>query len=180
MTSLTCPIYEAAKHGHEDVLQLLIDHDADINDTIEIRCSDAINPLYKAFEDERYETAKLLITYGANLKKYHIPINSLWNAAAAGEYDAVSYLLMHSCDHIDYWIRDSEYMRITPLMVAIRNGHTSIVKLLLEHDAKYHIEYALEIAIENDAAKVLLERCRKEMDRLQNKMDNLMYKIGQS
>ena len=31
MVRLTCPVYEAAKNGHEDALQLLIEHGADIN-----------------------------------------------------------------------------------------------------------------------------------------------------
>lgn len=49
-------------------------------------------------------------------------------AAASGDVDAVMNLLTN-CSKIDL----ENYLGWTPMMMACRNGHVNIVKLLLEH-----------------------------------------------
>lgn len=182
MVRLTCPVYEAAKNGHEDALQLLIEHGADIDMTIEFFRSDMVNSLYKAYEEEQYDAAKLLRTYGATFNEYNVPPGALWDAVDAGEYDEVSYILSHTNGHN---IDDKHPLivgSVPPLIVATKHGRADIVKLLLEYGAE-HLEWAIDVsAEETDTAKVLidyrLELYQEEMDRIQKEMDELMCKRG--
>jgi ankyrin repeat protein len=177
MSRLTCPIYKAAKNGHEDALQLLIESGANINMTIEFFHSDIVNSLYKAYEEKRYNAARLLRTYGARFDGYNIPTGALWNAVNAGKYDEVSYILSHT----NGYDVDNTYSLIVgtvpPLIVATKHNYVDIVKLLLKYGAEKHLEWAIDVsAEETDTAKVLidyrLELYHKEIDRMRKRLIN--------
>ncbi|XP_029663141.1 ankyrin repeat and KH domain-containing protein 1-like [Formica exsecta] len=119
------PLMEAALNGHEKVVKLLVDHDANIN----------------AQSEETFETALSLACCGGFLqiviylikKGTDIKLDgsiSIIRAAQKGHLKLLQQLLVYKANiHAEIQTGD------TALTLACENGHTKIVDLLLQHGA---------------------------------------------
>ncbi|KAH0579595.1 hypothetical protein H2248_002446 [Termitomyces sp. 'cryptogamus'] len=113
------PLHIAALHGHLDIAELLLNHNADVH----ARNSQVQTPLY------------LVAWFGhLNLVQYLFKHNADIHARAlCGYLDIVELLLNHNADvnARDQWER-------TPLHVAAWRGRLDIVQFLLKHNADVH------------------------------------------
>lgn len=74
------PIHEAANHGFRDIVEVLIDNDASINDAGGEHC-DGVTPIYDACTNGKLEVIELLLDKGANVTQRsnigNTPLDSL-------------------------------------------------------------------------------------------------------
>ena len=111
-------ILEAVRHGHEEIVALLLAHGAKIHD---------LNlELNTAAEKGYYNICKLLIDHGASVNCTNKHITSI------GTGYENKYLQMIS-DKSKISV-DDKY-RAAPLIIAAENGHLAICKLLIKHGA---------------------------------------------
>ncbi|XP_076682263.1 tonsoku-like protein isoform X2 [Andrena cerasifolii] len=61
------PLHEAANHGHLEVAELLLKHDADVNDPGSLMCM-GVTPLHDAASCGNISMMRLLIKHGANVE----------------------------------------------------------------------------------------------------------------
>jgi ankyrin repeat protein len=156
------PLHYAVENGHQEVVKLLLDKDADPN--IENRYSGR-TPLQNAVENGHQEVVKLLLDKDAdpNIESRYSGQTPLQNAVENGHQEVVKLLLDKDADpNIE-----SRYSGQTPLHYAVENGHQEVVKLLLDKDADPNIEsrYSgqtpLQNAVENgyrEVVKLLLDK----------------------
>lgn len=138
-------IYFAILCGHTDCVKLLLEKGSKFNYQLNHTNKIQTNPLHLAILQNEIEIAKLLIDTGIDLDSIinsrfvflppndgNLGIKAIHLAAKLNCYDIVKYLieknpaLVHQKDDADR----------TPLIWASEMGHTDIVQLLLEHDAK--------------------------------------------
>ena len=120
------PLAIAAKLGHTEILQILIDKHVDLNDGGDA----AYPPLIAAAETDRVNIMKRLKKYNCN---EHVRIktgtnkgvSALWIAAKYGSLNAVKLLISWNVK-----INAVSESGKSPLDVAIQNKHVEIIKLL--------------------------------------------------
>ena len=150
------PLHWAARIGHRDVVQLLLEKHAEI----EARDTDERTPLLLAVERRQIKVAQLLLEKKAQIDttdKYRkTPIScaidvgfdmegvllehiqkaganeQLLNAARNGFLDEVRWLLINRADLESR----SDYQKLTPLHLAVEHGHRNVVEFLLEKKAE--------------------------------------------
>ena len=115
------PLTTAIEKGFLSITQILLDHKADVD----IDCF--MNHL-SLRTPNRLEIAKLLITYGYNVrrKKKVSGITALHLAAEFGDVDIAELLIEHGAK-----INAKSCQGVTPLHFAARWGHISTMKLLV-------------------------------------------------
>ncbi|KAL5266150.1 hypothetical protein ACHWQZ_G006711 [Mnemiopsis leidyi] len=155
-------LHVAANKGHRDMVSCLIDGRADLN----LKDAYGDTPLHDAIAKERNEIVKLLIDAGADLQiPNDRGFNALHHGALKGNSGAVQFLveqeglvdikkedgfsalhlaalnnhksvaeIMIKDGNCDINIRNGRLQ--TPLILAVSQGHTAIVELLVEYDCE--------------------------------------------
>ena len=127
----------AAVRGHAEVVQLLIDHGANVNGVDE--------PLHFAVRFGRTEIAKLLIDHGADIHAVdddgEMPLHT---AVLHGRAEIAKLLVKHGAD-----VHAKNDAGETPLHIAALDGNTAIAKLLIENgaDANIAIKYGNDMFV---------------------------------
>jgi ankyrin repeat domain-containing protein 17 len=121
------PLILAADGGHEKIVELLLNHGADMEAQSE-RTKDTALSL--ACTKGRYEVVDLLIKRKANLEHRNVSDYTPLSLAASGGFvNIINHLLRHGAEINS---RTGSKLGISPLMLAAMNGNTSAVKLLLD------------------------------------------------
>ncbi|RDL30832.1 Uncharacterized protein BP5553_10177 [Venustampulla echinocandica] len=154
------PLSWAAGNGHDAVVKLLLEKDADL----ETKNKYSQKPLSLAARNGHDAVVKLLLEKDADLETRNKLGRTPLSWAAGNGYDTVVKLLLEK--DADLETKDNKYGQ-TPLSWAARNGHDIVVKLLLEKDAdletkdKYYSWTPLSWAVRNrhdTVVKLLLEK----------------------
>ncbi|CAG0896138.1 unnamed protein product [Cyprideis torosa] len=119
-------LYEAAQHGHTDIVELLIKHGADVN----ILSTSGNTPLIVACTNGH---ADILLEHGAHINTHskEFKESALTLACYKGHLQMVKFLLENGANL-------SEEMH-TGLMEASMDGHVEVVKVLLDHGAEVNM-----------------------------------------
>jgi ankyrin repeat protein len=156
------PLHSAAFYGDLELVQKLIEYDADIS--AEDRCRRT--PVYNASEgchSEYRSVIRLLLDYGVDINaRTSFSWTPLYVAVDHGTLEAVRLLLERGANPL---ISDGS----TPLHKASYTGRLEVVHLLLEHGADVKVEdkrgrTALQVAEEgrkDEVVKLLLEHKAK-------------------
>lgn len=144
-------LHEAAENGHQEVVQFLIQKDANIN----AKSSTGATPLIFAAMNGHSETVDVLIEAGAKVNEEadHVEGNSALQAAAMkGHTDIVRNLLANGANPTF----STDYGK-TALYQAARNGHLETVKILLNANNELSsLEgFELGIAAENGHEEIV-------------------------
>lgn len=140
-------LLSAAEGGKEDIVQLLLEHKADLGAKDEQNRT----ALHLAAEAGHEQVVSLLLEKGAdpNLKATD-GSTPLWRAAKFGKYEVVKQLL--PLDGLDINAKSKNFM--APLAEAAREGHEKVVTLLVEKGAD------LNIKDDEDSTPLLWAACR--------------------
>jgi hypothetical protein len=125
------PLHVAASAGHTDILSLLIEHGADLND----RGIVGRTPLHSASLNARLEAGTFLLNRGADINVQEDYNNTALPYTAARGHAELAQMLLERGAVID--ARGERGW--TPLHWAAQNGHTEVVRLLLERGADAHV-----------------------------------------
>ncbi|KAJ9607047.1 hypothetical protein H2200_008119 [Cladophialophora chaetospira] len=124
----------ASKYGHERVVQILLDHGANV-DTREGICGTA---LYLASEHGHEKVVRRLLDHGADVNRQSgLRGTALDAASSRGLKRTVQILLDHGAD---VNIQGGQYG--TALQAASQNGHETVAQILLDHGADVNIQDA--------------------------------------
>ena len=124
------PLEWAARKGHQDVVKVLLDNNAEVNAT---RHTDGVTALHVATVNGHAEVVKLLLDHNAdvNASRHTDGVTALHIAAQEGHAEVVKLLLDHNADVNASRHTDGD----TALYVAAENGHAEVVKMLLVSNA---------------------------------------------
>ncbi|KAJ7875121.1 ankyrin repeat protein, partial [Mycena olivaceomarginata] len=139
------PLHLAASDGHADVVQFLVEHRAEIN----CRENDGWTPLHFAANNRHTQIFRFLAERHVNVnppdKKGLTPLHIM---ARGGHADIVQFLIEHGADvncrdiffvefahPVSDGLRTVENDGCIPLHFAATNGHTQIVRFLVESGA---------------------------------------------
>ena len=160
------PLHRASQRGHAKIVQMLLDHNADINlpdldhlETITNVGSPVMKgwtPLHLASEEGHVKISELLIQHGADVCS---PRNDGWtplHSASQVGHVMMAELLIQCGAHVSP--HDSNNR--TPLHLAVLKGNLNIVKLLFESGADPNIydsngQTPLNMASDNAVASFL-------------------------
>ncbi len=128
-----CPLTRAAVDGHAQIVQLLIEHGADVMQ----RSSSGSTPLHYAHD---VKTAEILIKADADVNAADFadgPKNCsiLGGNVAYGRLVIVRFLVEHGAD-----VNGIACASSTPLMVAAENGHWKVTEYLIAHGAELNVQ----------------------------------------
>jgi ankyrin repeat protein len=152
-------LYMAAKYGHTSTVRYLIRHTEDI-DGRDTECGSplaAAAMVKKANKDGHLNTAKLLVSKGADINAYGGRYYSaLQTAAWFGSLEMVQLLLHRKAD-----VNSTGGRFGTALNAAIEREHLDIIKILLENKADPDIKFggytALKLAIDGANLSIVEE-----------------------
>lgn len=167
------PLGMASASGFDDIVILLIDNGADIN----AQDADGMTALHFAVKHGHFSTSALLIDNGASTQKESADgLSPIHLASQEGFLDIVKHLASKQKDFMDEItldggddgpfpsriISDDSANTLSPLQLAVYNGHDEIVCELLryvQYNSKADRAIALRIAAEegfSDIVKLLL------------------------
>lgn len=168
------PLYIAVDRGYQEMVKLLIDHGAYVNNDRDKRSvvGDLVlhdAPLYEAVQGGHLEVAKLLIGNGADVNhKRKCESSPLHIAVEKGDLEMIKLLLDHGAD-VNFKSSERYYGVIcrygnlhvdkSPLYVAIEKGDLEAVKLLIKYRANINCENVegntpLHLAAEKGALEI--------------------------
>ena len=143
-------LWSAAGAGHYEVVQTLVQHQADVNHST---VSDS-TPLRAACYDGKLDVVKCLVQNQADIHKPNKYGNTcIMIASYKGHYDVVTYLLAYGGD-----VNAQAHCGATAMHFTAECGRLEIVKLLVKHKAKMlkneHGLTPLMVACDNGMAEV--------------------------
>ncbi len=121
------PLCNAAKKGNATLIEMLLNHGADIN-----RPAGQNTPLNQAIRAGSKEAVALLLSKGAVLDNAFSGLSVLELAILEGHKEIVELLLQHEADVHTIISRN---VKTTPLILAAQSGRKDIMNLLLAHGA---------------------------------------------
>jgi len=129
------PLYIAAQVGNIDIVELLIQRNADIN-----LCNfEGDHALIISVNLGHFDIAKLLIDSGADINHCdHANANALYFASQNGYLNIVELLIQSASFNLDFNIFNSR-TSANPLLAASKNGHIDIVKLLIQNGSDVNV-----------------------------------------
>jgi ankyrin repeat protein len=124
------PMGVAARRGHVDILSLLLEHGADVDDR-----NTGQTPLYRASQSGRLEAGQFLLDRGADINSLDgVGSTPLHVAANYGRVEFAQMLLIRGAR-----INEPSDGGDTPLHWAVYGGEIQAVRLLLEHGADVNL-----------------------------------------
>jgi ankyrin repeat protein len=124
-------MHAAASGGHADILSLLIEHGADVND----RSMNGNTPLCRASWKGKLEAGQLLLNRGADIDARDVSnITALMGAIYNGHVEFARMLLEHGA-----LVDARDYAGRTALHYAVTNYQPEGARLLLEHGADVNV-----------------------------------------
>jgi ankyrin repeat protein len=128
---LNLSLCEASYNGHEDIVKLLLEKGAEVNNSWNL----GENALMKAARRNFPKVVKLLCNSGADLEKSDSKGNTaLQYAAYEGSLDVVKLLLEYGAN-----IETRNNLNWSSLMQAVLMGHLDVVELLLENKCEVNV-----------------------------------------
>jgi len=133
------PIHTASNHGKTQVIDILLEHGEDVNVIHESDWRYA--PLHWAVQENQLDTIEFLLQRGAdvNMRTGKNLMTPLLQASRKGFHDAARLLLRYGADY-----RIVSPLGLRPIHTASCYGHTSTIKLLLEHGEDVNILHSSE------------------------------------
>ncbi|MEI0797955.1 ankyrin repeat domain-containing protein [Brachyspira intermedia] len=131
--SKSTPLIQAIKYKQTDIINYLLENNADINLKEELT---GFTPLMASFHD--ITITELLIEKGADIEARNVDgINALVYAVSLNDEEMVKFLLENGADANTVCEIENEhiYMLPTPLIYAAYKGNTNIINILLENGA---------------------------------------------
>lgn len=122
-----CPLSHAAQAGHESVVRLLLEHNADVNHKDYFDQT----PLLHAATGGHEPVVRLLLAHNAAVDSTSLDGATALSYAARWNHDMVARLLLEHNATVDMATEKGW----TPLAYAADGGHTSMVQLLVTHNA---------------------------------------------
>ncbi|XP_078312136.1 uncharacterized protein LOC144618936 isoform X2 [Crassostrea virginica] len=157
------PLYDACKNGNVQKVEELINHEVDINESMQYRitplcvacksgrddivkillrasadvnfCKNGVSPLDSAYAGKRYKIMQRLLNKGADVNYSSEGIDCLNRACVDGDIRAVRILLKAKNIMVNKKVKNES----TPLLIACFHGHYEIAKLLLDNGAKVNL-----------------------------------------
>lgn len=124
----TSPLFMASQHGYTDIIQILLQHKAQVDAPFE----NGITPLIVAAQNGHLETVKCLLRWGADINACqksgeYAGATALISAASNNKIDVVSFLLQEGAD---YTLQLGPKYGYTALDIAKKNNLHLIVNML--------------------------------------------------
>ncbi|XP_071136254.1 putative ankyrin repeat protein RF_0381 [Mytilus edulis] len=151
-TDKVSPLYMASAYGYTEVVQMLINNQADINKCTAIGSS----PLYTACEGGHTEIVQMLINNKADINKCRDTGESpVYTACYKGHTEVVKMLINNKAD-----INKCRDTGESPVYTACYEGHTEVVKMVINNKADINKcrdtgESPLYIACQNGHTEVV-------------------------
>lgn len=121
---------DAAFHGHEGVIKLLVASSASV---LNARDSSGSSPLHEAMKSGNLNAARCIVHLGADVNIIdNVGQTILHVAALTGNAQAVEYILERNL--ID--VNREALFGITPLTAARRSNRIDVIDILIKHGAK--------------------------------------------
>ena len=120
------PLFIASQHGNVDTVKVLIKAGANVDHAL---TTTGVSPLFIASSRGNIDTLKVLIKAGSNVNQAKTTdgASPLYVASQKGNVDLVEVLLEAGGN-----VNQHTHKNTTPLNTASNNGHTEIVRLLLQ------------------------------------------------
>lgn len=180
-SNLTDLVYQATTTGKTEILKLLIEYGADVNETID--CISLKRPLHTAVLNGLTDIVELLIKFGADVNvKNRVGYNPLYYAWLNKRYDIAELLMIHGADVDASVSKDSRcystrraLMFLAKINVAGSSLSDNNRKLLqVNSNCEYYNECVNEIA--NMKNEVILEDLTM-YDVLTKRFNTLQYYV---
>ena len=137
-------VHWAAFNGNLELLQLLLNHGADID----ARDEQSFTPLLRVAKVGQPSVARLLLEKGASTSAIqHHGWTALNEAAYNGHFEIIEHLLEHGAD-----TEARDHKGFTSLIRAAKNGHTAMAQLLLKKGANTETKQHDGLTALNEAA----------------------------
>jgi ankyrin repeat protein len=164
------PVFVAALSGHSEVVKALASLGVEVN----VRTSDGATPLFIGAGKGRLEVVKTLASFGADVNTQTDDGTTPLFIAAAADHDKMVRTLVSLGADVNLRRKNWKWSRYyietfgmnpeesgdwTPLMIAARNGHVEVVKVLVKAGASVEVmlsdgRTALSLAIAMGHAEV--------------------------
>lgn len=157
----TSPLHKAIGMGHERIMEKLVQKVPKMVNSDKILLENEGTPLRFAAEVGNIHAIEVLLRNGADVNAvFKNKITPLYMAAQNGHDKIVQKLLISGADYVKLGKVDSEGDLVIPLGVAVTQGHTECVELLLKYP---HATESLITVLHYNTSAIL--RCRESEKR---------------